>query len=55
MIIEVSNVSDEQIQTGLGKAFSNFCDEYKGAGITANVLTDDAAVKVQEFINQKDY
>lgn len=53
MVLEISNVNDEQIQTGLGKAFTDFCKEYEGAGITASVLTDDAAIKVKKFIEKE--
>ncbi|WP_060210344.1 hypothetical protein [Sporosarcina koreensis] len=53
MILEVSNASDEQIQTGLGKAFADFCKEYNGAGITASVLTDRAGEQVVKYINEE--
>lgn len=54
MVLEVSNATDEQIQAGLGKAFTNFCSEYSGAGITANVLTDSAGKKVMSLINEEE-
>lgn len=53
MILEVSNATDEQIQTGLGKAFADFCKEYNGSGITASVLTDRAGEQVVKYINEE--
>ncbi|MGM8212604.1 hypothetical protein ACLIBH_07400 [Virgibacillus sp. W0430] len=54
LVLEVSNATDEQIQTGLGKAFNNFCNEYKGAGITASVIKPESATKVLDFINEEE-
>ncbi|MHC8517028.1 hypothetical protein [Sporosarcina sp. ITBMC105] len=53
MVIEISNVTDEQIQIGLGKAFTEFCNEYQGAGITANILSDHAGKRVVKYINEE--
>lgn len=55
MVIEISGAADDEIQAGLGKAFNDFCKEYKGSGITASVLEDDAAAKVTDFINEEEY
>jgi len=52
LVLEVSNATDEQIQTGLGQAFTNFCETYKGTGIKASVLTDEASEKVKKFIEE---
>lgn len=54
IVLELSNVNDDQIQSGLGKAFNDFCEKYKGAGITASVLNEDAAKKVISFINEEE-
>ncbi|MDY0395386.1 hypothetical protein ACFSMW_13330 [Virgibacillus halophilus] len=53
IVLEVSNASDEQIQTGLGKAFADFCKEHKGIGITASVLDDHAGKRVIKYINEE--
>lgn len=53
MVIEISNATEDQIQTGLGKAFVDFCNEYKGAGVTASVLSDHAGKRVIKYINEE--
>lgn len=54
IVLEVSNTTDEQIQADLGKAFLDFCQKNKGAGITASVLEEIAAKKVIGFINEEE-
>ena len=53
LVVEVSNSNDQQIQEGLGQAFNDFCAKYKGTGITASVLEENAAIKVKEFIEEE--
>lgn len=54
VVLEVLNATDEQIQTDLGKAFTDFCKKNKGTGITASVLEDKAAKKVIGFITEEE-
>lgn len=54
MVLQVSNVTEKDIQIGLGQAFTDFCMKYKGAGITASVLKEESAEKVIEFINEEE-
>lgn len=54
MVLEVSNVTEGDIQIGLGQAFTDFCMKYKGAGITASVLKEESAEQVIEFINEEE-
>jgi hypothetical protein len=51
IVLELSNVTDEQVQTDLGEAFSDFCSKNKGSGITASVLSDECGNKVKKLIN----
>lgn len=53
MVLEVTGASDDEIQAGLGKAFDDFCKQYKGTGITASVLKEEASEKVKSFINEE--
>jgi len=53
MVLEISNVTDEQIQAGLGEAFNDFCNKYKGAGIKANVLNNHTANRIIKYINEE--
>jgi len=53
MVLEVSGATKEDIQIGLGQAFTNFCMRFKGTGITAIVLEEDAAEKVIELIDEE--
>jgi hypothetical protein len=52
IVLSVSNATDDQIQTDLGKAFTEFCEKNKGTGITAEVLTDSAGREVLDLINE---
>ena len=54
VVLEVSNATDEQIQTDLGQAFADFCKNNKGTGITVSVLQDKAAKEVMGFINEEE-
>lgn len=54
MVLEITNATDEQIQAGLGQAFHEFCNKNKGAGITASVLEDKAAMEVISYINEEE-
>jgi len=51
VVLEISNTTDEQIQTDLGQAFADFCKKNKGTGITASVLKEKAAKEVIGFMN----
>lgn len=53
IVLEVYGATDEQIQNGLGKAFTDFCEDYKGTGITANVLSDNAGKNVITYIKEE--
>ncbi|NIK12842.1 hypothetical protein [Alkalibacillus almallahensis] len=54
IVLEISNATEEQIQTGLGKAFADFCSENIGTGIKANVLTEKAAEEVTNIIHEEE-
>jgi len=54
VVLEITNATDEQIQSDLGQSFHDFCNNNKGAGITASVLKDKAAIKVVSYINEEE-
>lgn len=53
MVLEVSGATEEDIQIGLGQAFTDFCMRFKGTGIKASVIKEESANKVIAFINEE--
>lgn len=54
IVLEVSNATDEMIQTDLGEAINDFCYKNKGTGITASVVTDDACMEIKDLLGGND-
>lgn len=51
MVLEISNVSQEQIQIDLGKAFQEFSAKHKDAVITARILSSKGSKIVKSVLD----
>ncbi|MGP4073810.1 hypothetical protein ACTWQB_14800 [Piscibacillus sp. B03] len=53
VVLEVSNATDDEIQIDLGRNLSDFCQQNRGTGITATVLSDELGHRVKSIINER--
>ena len=51
LVLEISNVNEEDIQVDLGKAFQEFCSKHKGAGVKASILSSKGSELVRTILD----
>lgn len=53
VVLEVFNVTDEQIQKSLGKKLHDFCKENKESSIRVSVMNEIGKSKIKKIINKE--